>query len=381
MSKSYDVIVVGVGGVGSAVCYQLAKRGVKVLGLERFAIPHAQGGTHGYSRQTKIAAYIGGVYEPLVRRSYELYRELIEEVRQPGIMVETGFVDILAGQRSGAYKHDGGAFEYLDHAELQHRFPQFQLPETYWGALDPAGALLHPELAITSHVRQALALGAEIRGQTRVLDWEADGAGVRVKTDRETYVAERMVLCAGPWMGTLLGDLGITLTANRMSFAWVWPSRNVSAYELGNMPCWCIGSPGEGTYYGFPMMGNVPGFKIGLHWYGETVDPDDFDRAPNAQDEERIRNGLRKYLPDADGPLLGIRTCLYDHTPDDVPIVDVHPQHDRVILCGPLCGAGFKFIPAYAEAAADLAEDKAPGFSIDFLQINRLLANHPTEVT
>ncbi len=164
MPKSYDVIVVGVGGVGSAVCYQLAKRGVKVLGLERFAIPHAQGGTHGYSRQTKIAAYIGGVYEPLVRRSYELYRELIEEARQPEIMVNTGFVDICPGQRSGAYQHDSDAFDYLDHAELQGRFPQFHLPEDYWGALDPAGALLHPELAITSHVRQALTCGAEIHG-------------------------------------------------------------------------------------------------------------------------------------------------------------------------------------------------------------------------
>ena len=121
------------------------------------------------------------------------------------------------------------------------------------------------------------------------------------------------------------------------------------------------------------MMTDVPGFKIGLHWAGEPVDPDAFDRTPNANDEELVRFALRKYLPDADGPLLGIRTCLYDNTPDGTPIIDVHPGHDRVVLCGPLCGAGFKFSPAYAEAAADLAAAGTTKLPIEFLRIGRLL--------
>jgi sarcosine oxidase len=120
------------------------------------------------------------------------------------------------------------------------------------------------------------------------------------------------------------------------------------------------------------MMPDAPGFKVGLHWYGQPVDPDAFDRAPNARDEELIRVGLRKFFPEADGPLLGLRTCLYDHTADDVPIIDRHPASERLTLCGPLCGAGFKFVPAYAEAAAEVALTGRAALPIDFLRIGRL---------
>jgi sarcosine oxidase len=371
-ADKYDIIVVGVGAVGSAACYQLAKRGIRVLGLERYAIPHAQGGSHGYSRQTKIAAYIGSEYETIILRSYELWRELVAESGQTDVMVTTGFLDLHRNRDFPGYKQNAGHFEDLDMAQVQARYPQFQLGEPYWGAYDPEGALLRPELAITTHVRLASQHGARIYGNTEVLDWEANPDGVTVKTDRDTYSADRLVFCAGAWTGKLLKHLGIGFSATRVSFGWVWPKRDAESYTPDKMPCWCIDDD-AGIYYGFPMMTDVPGFKIGLHWFGEPVDPDDFDRTPNANDEELIRKGLRDFLPDADGPLLGLRTCLYTHTTDDVPIIDVHPEHERVILCGPLCGAGFKFVPAYAEAAADLATNGDTKLPIDFLRIGRLL--------
>ena len=255
---------------------------------------------------------------------------------------------------------------------MNERFPQFKLGEPYWGAYDPEGALLRPEVTITSYVRLAMQRGAHVLGNTKVLNWKEDANGVTVVTDRGTYSADRIVFCAGPWTGKLLKDIGIAVTASRVSFAWVWPLANVKAYEPEAMPCWCIDDE-PGIYYGFPMMTDVPGYKIGLHWYGENVDPDQFDRMPNAHDEELIRVGLRKFCPDGNGPLLGLRTCLYDHTPDDVPIIDTHPDHDLVTLCGPLCGAGFKFVPAYAEAAAELAVTGTTTLPLDFLRIKRLL--------
>jgi len=371
-SGSYDVIVVGVGAVGSAVCYLLAQRGIRVLGLERFAIPHAQGGSHGFSRQTKIAPYIGSPYEPIILRAYELWRELMEVSGQKEIMVTTGFLDLHPDRTFPGYQSNGGHFEDLDREQLGRRFPQFQLSEPYWGAYDPAGALLRPELAITTFVRLAMQHGAQIHGNTEVQTWHADQGGVTVTTDRDTYVADRIVFCAGPWTGKLLKELGIGCTATRMSFGWVWPLSNMAAYLPESMPCWCI-TDEDGIYYGFPMMTDVPGYKIGLHWYGEPVDPDAFDRKPNAHDEELIRKGLRKYFPEGNGPLLGLRTCIYDHTVDDVPIIDNHPEQKRVTLCGPLCGAGFKFVPAYAEAAADLAMNGKADLNIEFLRIERLL--------
>ena len=369
---SFDVIVVGVGAVGSATCYQLAKRGLRVLGLERYAIPHAQGGSHGFSRQTKIAPYIGSVYEPIILRAYELWRELVEESGQTDVMVTTGFLDLHPDRSFPGYHQNLGHFHDLNHAQLRERYPQFQLPEHYWGAYDPVGALLRPELAITTYVRLAMQRGATILGNTEVREWKAEAGGVTVTTNRGKYTADRIVFCAGPWTGKLLSELGIGCTATRMSFGWIWPLRNMEAYLPESMPCWCI-TDEDGIYYGFPMMTDVPGYKIGLHWYGEPVDPDAFNRAPNAHDEELLRKGLRKYFPDANGPLLGLRTCMYDHTVDDVPIIDNHPELTRVTLCGPLCGAGFKFVPAYAEAAADLAATGKTEQKIDFLRIGRLL--------
>ncbi len=295
----------------------------------------------------------------------------MDESGQPDIMVTTGFLDVHRDRKFPGYQKNAGHFEDLDLAALHARFPQFQLSEPYWAAYDPAGALLRPELAISTYVRLAMQHGACIFGNTEVLDWNVDQGGVTVKTDRETYCADRIVFCAGPWSGKLLKQLGIACTATRMSFGWVWPLRDAESYTAAAMPCWCIDDD-PGIYYGFPMMDDVPGYKIGLHWYGEPVDPDQFDRTPNAHDEELIRVGLRKFFPDADGPLLGLRTCLYTHTSDDVPIIDKHPEQDRVIFCGPLCGAGFKFVPAYAEAAADLATKGDTDLAIDFLRIARL---------
>ncbi|MBM4021804.1 MAG: N-methyl-L-tryptophan oxidase [Planctomycetes bacterium] len=373
MPTTYDVIVVGVGGVGAPAVWHLARRGLRVLGLERFAVPHAMGGSHGNSRQTKIAPYIGSPYEGIILRAYELWREIVAESAQPEIMVTTGFLDIHRAPPAAAYATDTGRFERLDHAELRCRYPQFQLAEYCWAAWDPAGALLRPELAVTSFVRTAMLRGGVVEGSTEVKGWRASAGGVEVETTRGRFSAGKLVLCAGPWTGKLLADLGIRMTANRMSFGWVWPRRNVAAFGPSSMPCWCIDDE-PGIYYGFPMMTDVPGFKIGLHWYGDEVDPDAFDRRPDARDEALIRTGLRTFMPDANGPLLGIRTCLYDHTPDDVPIIDLHPEHDNVVICGPLCGAGFKFVPAYAEAAVDLAADGHTRLPIDFLRIGRLLA-------
>ena len=370
--NSYDVIVVGVGAVGSATCYHLAKRGVRVLGLEQFAIPHAQGGSHGFSRQTKIAPYIGSPYEPVILRAYELWRELVAESAQPDIMVTTGFLDVHRNRDFPAYQTNHGHFEDLGLTEIRQRFPQFQLDGPYWAAWDPQGALLRPELAITSYVRLAMQHGACIFGNTEVLEWKSEPGKVTVTTSRGTYTAERIVFCAGPWAGKMLQQIGIACTATRMCFGWVWPTQNAKLYTADQMPCWCIDDD-AGIYYGFPMMTDVPGYKLGLHWYGEPVDPDRFDRTPNAADEEMIRVGLRKFFPDADGPLLGMRTCLYDHTTDDVPIIDNHPAHEQVTLCGPLCGAGFKFVPAYAEAAADLVTTGRADPAFDFLRIGRLL--------
>ncbi len=354
MGRHYDVIVVGIGAMGSAAAYHLAVRGANVLGLERFDLPHAQGSSHGYSRQTKTAVYMDTPYEPFIGRSFELWR-LLEGESGQRILVTTGYLHMAD---TGTWDHLRGKarHEVLSGDELAYRYPQFTLGAGYHGLYDPVGGLLRPELAMATHIIQALRRGAEIHGRETVTGWKETPHCVEVETDRGRYSADQVIFTGGSWSAALIEDLGISLTVSRQPLAWVWPARNAAAFEAGALPIWHIPAPERnGDYYGFPMMPDHPGFKLALHAYGETSDPDHLDRTARPEDEEDIRTCLRRFIPDADGPLTAMRICMYTRTADDLPVLDRHPAYDRVTVgCG-FSGTGFKFSCAFGEWLAETA--------------------------
>src|SRR5262245_3296235 len=266
-SGTYDVIVVGVGGMGSAACYHLARRGRRVLGLERFDVPHTMGSSHGTTRIIRLAYYDHPSYVPLLRRAYELWREL-ETGFGEQLLVITGSIDasgpdeeIVRGSLASCQIHDL-PHEILTSAELSRRYPGYRLPPDHLAILQPSGGFLLSERAIVAHVVAAQAAGAEIRARERVLDWEPAGNGVRVTTDRATYESDSLIVCAGAWIGELVPELAELAVPERQVLAWLQPEK-LDLFALDRFPVFNLMVP-EGRYYGFPVFG-VPGFKFGRY--------------------------------------------------------------------------------------------------------------------
>ena len=376
--RRFDSIVVGVGGMGSAALYHLARRGQRVLGLEQFDIPNELGSSHGVTRIIRLAYYEHSSYVPLLRRAYELWREL--EAAGERLLYSTGSVDagppgslVFEGSRRSCLDHDL-PHEILDARQLQRRFPAYRLPPDTLAVLQPDGGFLLPERCIVAHVQLAQALGAAVHARERVLGWEAAPSGVRVETERGAYEAERLVLTAGAWMGALAG---LPVVAERQVLAWLQPLRP-EWFAPERFPVFNLVVP-EGRYYGFPVFG-IPGFKFGrYHHLEEPVDLAAVDREPRQADEDVLRAFAERYFPDGAGPVMALKTCLFENSPDEHFILDTHPAHSEVVLGAGFSGHGFKFCSVVGEILADLALDGSTTLDIGFLRLARF-APLPAEV-
>ena len=353
----YDCIVLGLGAMGSACLYQLAKRGADVLGLEQFDIAHALGSSGGISRQTKVAPYLGGKYEPLIRRANENWRALEKDSGQQ-VFHQCGYLRLGTNQKQAV--GDGTKIELLDEAALGKRFPQFRnLPRETNGVYDHQGGLLRSELAIASHCHVALQKGAQIRAQEPVSSWTTDADGVTVTTSHGKYRAKHLVVAAGAWNAKLLPQLRDRLQVTRLSLGWFTPQRP-GDFAVENFPIW-----EHGSHYGFPVLPDFPGMKVAKHWKGDPTDPDKIDRKPNARDENLVRDYLGKYLPSANGTTLAFKICMYTN---GGPWLGLLPSEKRVSFIAACNGGGFKFSSVYGEALADLASNGKTELPIRFMR-------------
>ena len=378
MTNSYDVLVVGVGAMGAAACGQLAKRGVRVLGLEQFGIPNALGSSHGSSRLFRMAYFEHPDYVPLLQRAYSLWRELEAESGQTLLSLTGGLYlgaptsDLVSGSLAAARTH-GLPHEALNRAQIAERFPQFDLPDDYTAIYESQAGFVRPELAVAVMAEQAMRAGATLHGHEPVVGWASDASGVTVETARDTYRAERLVFCGGAWSGHLAKEIGVELVVTRQVMGWVWPRRpELFAPEL--FPTWALGHDDGTLHYGVPMLPDVPGIKIGYHGRGAVTDPDSVERCPLPGDEDDFRPILQRFLTDADGPTLSLRVCLYTNSPDGHFLLDCHPRHPRVTFACGFSGHGFKFAPVIGEALADLAQSGNSALPIAFLGLNRFTA-------
>jgi sarcosine oxidase len=379
---TYDVIVVGVGGMGSAACWQLARRGQRVLGLERFDIPHAMGSSHGISRIIRLPYYEDPAYVPLLHRAYELWAEA-ERATGETLLVTTGSIDagpeddaLFQGALASAMQH-GLRHEVLTGAGVNARFPGYRLPDAMRAVFQPQGGLIASERAIVAHVRAAQAAGAVIQAREPMLDWRVTASGgVAVRTGKGVYEADRLVLAAGPWMGELAAPLAGRAVPERQVLAWLQPLRPAlftpQAFPVFNLQV------EEGRYYGFPVY-EVPGFKFGrYHHRGETSTADGVRREVDEADEALLRQFGERYFPDGSGPTMALRTCLFTNTADEHFVLDHHPDHRQVVLVSPCSGHGYKFCSVIGEIVADLATgDGTTRHEIGFLGLNRAALRVP----
>jgi sarcosine oxidase len=371
----YDVIVAGVGGMGSAAVYHLARRGAKVLGLEQFDIPHELGSSHGATRIIRLAYAEHPNYVPLLRRAYELWRELEVDAGERLLAITGGFdigeaqTAVVRGSLEACARHDL-PHEVLDADMLRRRFPGYQLPPSMVAVYQPDAGILLPERCIVAHVNAALGLGAEVHTREPVIEWGIDEEkSVWVRTSRQTYRARRLVVTAGAWARNLVPALGERAAPERQVLLWTQPLRP-ELFEPVSFPIFNMEAP-EGHYYGFPAYG-VPGFKIGkYHHRYERVDPDAMDRECHAEDEAVLREAIRNYFPDADGPALAMKTCLFTNSPDEHFILDHHPDYREVAVAAGFSGHGFKFCSVVGEIMAQLALDSGTQLDIDMFRLGR----------
>jgi sarcosine oxidase len=381
-SGRYDAIVVGVGGMGSAAAYYLARRGKRVLGLERFGIPHSMGSSHGHTRIIRLAYYEDPSYVLLLRRAYELWREIQgkagERLLHTTSSIDSGPADswVFKGSWESCKLHDL-PHEVLTGAELKRRYPGYNLPHDHLALVQPEGGFLTPERCIVSYVMAAQAEGADIHGHERVLEWEPLEGGVRVTTDRGVYEADRLVITAGAWNGEILDVLEGLAIPERQVLAWLQPTRP-EHFRPGKFPVFNL-LVDEGRFYGFPVHG-VPGFKFGKYFHLNEMGPaDELDRTPNERDEEVLRSFAARYFPDGCGPTMDLQTCMFTNTPDHHFVIDLHPDYEQVSFASACSGHGFKFASVVGEIMADLADRGFTRHDIDFFRLDRLTGRPHTD--
>lgn len=373
-TKHYNTIVIGVGGMGSATCYQLAKRGKTVLGIERFDVPHELGSSHGFTRIIRLAYYEHPSYVMLLKRAYELWDELEHRTGQK-VLYKTGSIDtsppdssVFRGSLQSCLDYDL-PHEVLSSREMTARWPGYRLPTENMAVFQPDGGFLTPEAATIAFVEAAHALGAEIHGREAVLDWEPWGDGVRVITDRSEYTADSLVFSSGAWSQNLLPILDGLAVPERQVLAWLQPTRP-DYFRPENFPVF-NGLVPEGRYYGFPVHG-VPGFKFGrYHHFEETGEAEYISREAYREDEEMLRDFAARYFPDGAGPTMILRACLFTNSPDRHFIIDLHPDYPQVSFAAGFSGHGYKFASVIGEIMADLAERRSSRHDISLFNVSR----------
>lgn len=375
MTNSFDVIVAGVGAMGASTCWHLARRGKRVLGLEKFAAPHARGSSHGVNRIIRLAYFEHPNYVPLLRRAYALWREA-ESAWGKQLLYVTGGVDagppdgrLVKGSLESCRIHNL-PHETLSAAELNRRYPGFSLPGDFAAVLQPDGGFVACEGSITALASMARAHGADIREHEPMIDWTSNGDRVTVRTAAGTYEAGHLVVSSGAWIGEHIPELKRTTTIERQVLGWFEP-KAPQHFALGAFPVSILETE-HGLPYQFPIWG-TPGFKIGLYNHlRETGSPQDMSRPPGPDDERALRSMVERYFPLAAGPTLRLETCLFTNIADGHFVIDRLPGTPNVIAASPCSGHGFKFASVIGEILADMASGKTPPFDLDFFRLSRL---------
>jgi sarcosine oxidase len=383
MENSFDYIIVGGGTMGSAAAYHLAKNGQKVLVLEQFNFIHEQGAHGGQTRLIRKAYFEHPDYVPLLLRAYENWATLEQETQQQ-VYFETGILYFgeknepsLANIKESAKLNDL-KLATLTMAEAKQKYPMFDtIPDDWESLFEPEAGFLLVEKCVHLHLQQALKHGARLLAHEKVIKWAETTEGVSVSTEKHEYHAKKLIFTAGAWSNKLLTDLAVPLKVTRQILGWVKPT-NWGDFTLGKFPCWGVFDKEQSLYYGMPILkgedtNGALGLKLGCHFHGDVVNPDNVNRTITEADEATFRRGLEKYIPSANGDTLAIKTCLYTNSPDEHFIIDHYPDHKNVILACGFSGHGFKFASVIGEILSDLAirgETKQP---IDFLSLKRFL--------
>lgn len=370
---NFEIIVIGLGAMGSAAVYQLAKKGVKVLGVDRFSPPHKFGSTHGDTRVTRQAIGEGAEYVPLALRTYEIFREIEAETGKDLLTVTGGLIMSNPNGKANLHGNSGFIEETVSTAEkfgIKHRtlsadeigweFPQFKLDGNEKGYFEDGMAFLRPENCVAAQLELAEKYGAEIQRNEQVLEIKTLPDWVEIITDKGIYKAEKVIVSVGAWIKDFVKNNHQDLfKVYRQVFYWFDVADSFEKFKLGNFPIfiWEFGRWENDFVYGFPAIdGKFGGFKLATETYFETTNPNKVNREVSQNEVNGIyEKYVKNHIDGVSSKIIKTATCLYTVTPNSRFIIDKLPENERVIIASPCSGHGFKHSAAIGEVLAELA--------------------------
>ncbi len=374
VTQPYDAVVVGLGGMGSATLARSAERGLRVLGLERFARGHEFGASSGKSRIIRQAYFEDSAYVPLLLRAYDLWHDVatrtqLEVMHLMGVLLvgdERG--QVVRGSLESARLH-GLAVEALTAREIVRRFPMMRPRPDEVGVFEREAGAVFPEVAIDAHLQLAESAGAQLRFGVAV-DGIAERSGnlAVMLPGGEEVETKRVALCQGPWLQPLFAQLGVPLVVQRNVQCWFKPSR--PDFVPGRMPAFLVSRPSlPGPLYGFPDFG--AGVKAAFHSHGVATNPEELERSISDDDVVPLQTALEDWMPGAGGEPLHGKACMYSNTPDEHFVIGLHPRDSRIAIAGGFSGHGFKFASVVGEIVSDLLAEGGTRHDIAFLSPRR----------
>jgi sarcosine oxidase len=357
MAHACDAIVIGLGGMGAAALDALARRGCRVIGLDRHDVPNEIGASYGHeTRIYRFSYFEDQRYVPLMRRAHELWLEL-EQGQPDQIVHPVGCLEIgppegklVSGALAAARLHDL-PHEVLSAIELRRRYPAWSIPDDFVALYEEQAGFLRADRGVSALLARALRAGADIRAREPVRRWSSTGSRVLVETTRGAYEAQHLVIAAGAWTRELVPDLAHVLVPERQVVAWFAPLSQ-PLFEARQFAAFGLDAP-EGLFYGLPMHSR-PGFKFARYNHRQEQGDAAFRRNIDDEDLAALAGAVRRYLPQGAGPVLSAMTCLFTNSPDGHFVLGHLPSQENVILAGGCSGHAYKFMPAIGECIADL---------------------------
>jgi sarcosine oxidase len=387
--KRFPTIVLGLGAMGSAAIYHLARKGQRVLGIDRYSPPHAYGSTHGDTRVTRLAIGEGGEYTPLAMRSHELWREL-EQATGKRLLTTNGGL-IISSSAKVAHCHVDGFFantlaaaekygivhEVLDARDIRRRFPHFKVAADERGYLERDAGFVRPEECVRAHLALAEELGAEIHRGEKVLGFDGSAREVTVTTDRDRYAADRLVVAGGPWLPWLLDErVSRPFAIYRQALFWFDIDGPIEPWLPERSPIfiWELQGRKQGIY-GFPAVdGPRGGVKIATESFASTTTPDTVSREVDDEEKRAMYDEyVAPFLSGVSRTCVKALSCLYTVTPDFGFVIDTHPESERVMIVSACSGHGFKHSPAIGEALSEWAIEGGTGIDLRPFAFRRFL--------
>ena len=376
MNNTSDVIIIGLGAMGSATSMFLSHNGIKVIGFDSYSPPHEFGSSLGHTRVIREAYHEGTTYVPIVQRAYEIWFEMNENSKVP--IIET-YGGLLIGRKTGdienalksANKYDI-PIKKMTSDEISQKFSVLNPPKEYIGLLESRGGAVFVENSINHMLNTALNNGSIHKYNERVVRWSKKSNYYLVETNLGNYKAEKLVFSSGAWITKLIPTLKLPIKIERQVLFWFSPRKNPDKFKSINMPNSGWDLDNGLSFYTMPNLENR-GFKVAMHHNGEFVDPDTLIRESNDSDLKMVRDFLEEYIPDGNGELIDSKVCMYTDTPDQDFLIDSHPDDENIIICSPCSGHGFKFTPAIGEICSSLIINNSTNFDLDKFSLERLI--------